>query len=129
MRMGERGTEVKQFIYFFLMAAALFGAGCSHNSITYSDGVGFETTLRPDTGNFGVLFRYGKILSVVARENTEVEMTGAGNGSSGDKSAAANAAADGSVKVRIGSQVTGYFVDAIKAGATFEQLEKHLKKD
>ena len=56
-------------------------------------------------------------------------MTGAGNGSSGDKSAAANAAADGSVKVRIGNQMTGYFVEAIKAGATFDQLEKHLKKD
>ena len=120
---------MKHFICFFLLAAALFGAGCSHNSITYSDGVGFETTLRPDTGNFGVLFRYGKILSVAARENTEVEMTGAGNGSGGDKSTATNAAADGSVKVRIGNQVTGYFVDAIEAGATFDQLEKYLKKD
>ncbi|MBE6369684.1 MAG: hypothetical protein E7056_05950 [Lentisphaerae bacterium] len=120
---------MKQFICFFSLAAALFGAGCSHNSITYSDGVGFETTLRPDTGNFGVLFRYGKILSVAARENTEVEMVGAGNGSSGDKSTVANAAADGSVKVKIGSQVTDYFVDAIKAGATFDQLEKYLKKD
>ena len=120
---------MKHFICFFSLAAVFFGAGCSHNSITYSDGVGFETTLRPDTGNFGVLFRYGKILSIAARENTEAEMTGAGNGSSGDKSAATNAAADGSVKVRIGSQVTGYFVDAIKAGVTFDQLEKHLKKD
>jgi hypothetical protein len=47
-------------------------AGCGHNSIQYSDGVGFETTFRPDSGNFGFVFRYGKILSAVVRENTTI---------------------------------------------------------
>lgn len=112
-----------------LLAAAmlmLFAVGCSHNAVQYSDGVGFETVLRPDTGNFGITFRYGKILSVAVRENAEVEMTGAGNGG-GDNSTGTSASANGSVKVKIGNQITGYYVDALTAGATPEQLAEYTK--
>lgn len=111
-----------------LAAAALLTAGCSHNVVSYSDGVGLETTMRPDTGNFGITFRYGKILSVTARENTEVEMQGAGT-AGGENSASANANANGSVKVKIGKQVTGYYVDALEAGATPEQLDEYTEAD
>ena len=104
---------------------ALTLMGCSHNVVTYSDGVGFETTMRPDTGNFGITFRYGKIMSVTARENTEVEMQGAGNGG-GEGTTAATASANGSVKVKIGKQVTGYYVDAIKAGAKAEEINRYI---
>ena len=114
--------KVKLFIV--AVAAVFICVGCSHNVVTYSDGVGFETTMRPDTGNFGIAFRYGKILSVTARENTEVEMAGAGNAGAG-KENAASTAADGNVKMKIGKQITGYYVDAIKAGATPEQLDKY----
>lgn len=109
-----------------LAAAALLTAGCSHNVVTYSDGVGFETTMRPDTGNFGITFRYGKILSVTARENTEVEMKGAGT-AGGENSASASANASGSVKVKIGRQITGYYVDAVKAGIPAEKLDQYTK--
>lgn len=100
-------------------------SGCGHNAINYSDGIGFETTIRPDSGNFGFVFRYGKILSVAARENTEVEMTGDGQGTATGQTSG-SASSSGSVKVKIGRQITGYYVDALTAGATPEQLEAYL---
>lgn len=106
------------------LCAIVLLAGCGHNVVTYSDGVGFETTMRPDTGNFGLTFRYGKILTATVRENTEVDMQGDSNAGAG-KDATANAGASGSVKVKVGKQLTGYYVDALKAGATAEQLEKY----
>ena len=60
------------FKYFFILISCVFLTGCGHNSIQYSDGIGFETTFRPDSGNFGFVFRYGKILSAVVRENTQI---------------------------------------------------------
>lgn len=107
--------------------ALIVCAGCSHNAINYSDGIGFETTFRPDTGNFGFTFRYGKILSAVLRENSKVNMTGEGqaNGESGAKAGASNS---GNVEVEIGRQITGYYVDAIKAGAKAEDLDKYTSQ-
>lgn len=108
-------------------AAALLMAGCSHNVVTYSDGVGFETTMRPDTGNFGITFRYGKILSVTARENTEVEMKGEGSAGGGENTATTTASTNAAVKVKIGRQITGYYVDAVKAGIPAEKLDQYTK--
>ena len=51
---------------------------------------------------------------------------GQGDGNAGaGKDSTANAGASGSVKVKVGKQFTGYYVDALKAGATAEQLEKY----
>ena len=81
-------------------------AGCSHNASTYSDGVGLETTFRPDSGNFW---------NFVARENTEAEMNGSNDvdaqqGSNGNP---LKNKTDGSVKIKIGTQTTGYEKDII----------------
>lgn len=95
-------------------AIALIFAGCSHNAITYSDGVGLETTIRPDTGTFGFNFRYGKILTAVVRENSEVKMTGDASANT-STSPDTKTGASGSVNVKIGKQWNGYLVDAIKA--------------
>ena len=110
------------FLFIICVMAILSLTGCGHNIVNYSDGVGFETTLRPDSGNFGITFRYGKILSVAVRENSEVEMEGEG---SGDGEASGGASASGSVKIKVGRQITGYYVDARKAGATAEELDKY----
>ncbi len=108
------------------IAAAVTTAGCGHNVVNYSDGVGLETTFRPDSGNFGLTFRYGKILSATVRENSEIEMTGEGQGTGGTgATVTGGASSTGSVKVKIGQQITGYYVDALKAGATKEQLDKY----
>ena len=113
------------FAAIVIVIAAISLTGCSHNVVNFSDGVGFETTMRPDTGNFGVIFRYGKILSVTARENTEVEMSGTGKAGNSESASASNAAADSNLKVKIGRQITGYYVDALQAGAKTAQLEKY----
>lgn len=99
-------------ILMFVLAAVVLIAGCSHNVSTYSDGVGLETTFRPDSGNFGFVLRYGKIWNLVARENTEAEMNG-----SNELDAQGNpvtSKTDGSVKLKIGTQTTGYERDIIK---------------
>ena len=98
-------------VLVFVVAAAVMFVGCSHNSVNYSDGIGLETTFRPDSGNFGLTFRYGKILSAVLRENSEVEMTGEGSGSgSTGETLATGASSTGNVKVKIGNQITGYLL-------------------
>ena len=114
---------MKKSVFFIIFYAMLFAAGCSHNVVSYSDGIGFETSMRPDSGNFGVTLRYGKILSVTARENTEVAMTGAGEGGSTEEQSAAKA--DSEIKIKIGPQVTGYYVDALKAGASAQDLNNY----
>jgi predicted small secreted protein len=107
------------------VAVAVAVAGCSHNVVNYSDGVGFETTMRPDTGNFGFTFRYGKILTATVRENTEVEMTGNADAATKDTVSTATA---GGVKIKVGKQITGYYVDALEAGATAEQLAEYASQ-
>lgn len=115
-------------ILFASILSCVTLCGCGHNVVTYSDGVGMETTFRPDSGNFGLTFRYGKILNATVRENTEIEMAGQGQ-SSGNQSADVSGGASGTVKIKIGNQITGYYVDALKAGASKQEIENHLKKE
>ena len=110
-----------------IMAAAILTTiltGCGHNTVSYGDGIMLETTLNPESYAFGVSFRYGKILSVCVRENTEIEMQGAGSGTAGTEGKQAGASGTGSVKIKVGPQVTGYYVDALKAGATPADLKR-----
>lgn len=106
---------MKKHIITLAAAAALTLTGCGHNVFNYSDGIGLETTFRPDSGNFGITFRYGKILSVVARENTEVEMTGEGQGAGTADGTNSSASSSGSVKIKVGEQINGYTVELEKA--------------
>lgn len=106
-------------------AIVLLFTGCSHNAITYSDGVGFESTIRPDTGTFGVNFRYGKILTAIVRENSEVDMKGDASTDTGSTSSN-KAGASGSLKVKIGKQWNGYLVDAITASNDIEAAKSYF---
>ena len=109
-------------VVLLMLAVAI--CGCSHNTVSYGDGVMLETTVNPETYAFGVSLRYGKILTVCARENTEVEMTGGNTtptGTSGD----ATAKTEASVRMKVGRQVTGYYVDAIAAGADAKDLNTY----
>ena len=101
-------------------------AGCGHNAIQYGDGVGLDFGVNPENWTCSFTLRYGKILSACVRENSELEITG-GNDTTGDGGSGGGATTktESSVKVKIGRQVTGYMVDAIKAGATPEQLDKY----
>ena len=109
-----------------LVSCILF-SGCSHNTLSYGDGIMLETTLNPEAYAFGISFRYGKILTACLRENAELEMqgTGSGNAGTGDGGSSAGASGTGSVKLRIGRQITGYCVDALRSGAKPEDLVKY----
>lgn len=81
---------------------ALFFCGCNHNIVNYGDGLGFDAGINPNSGMLSVNLRYGKILSAVVRDNTEIELTGktAANGSiTSEDSQLVNA--DTTLKVKI----------------------------
>lgn len=122
----RRKRAVNKVSLILVIICMLSLVGCSHNSINYSDGIGFETTFRPDSGNFGFTFRYGKILSAVLRENSEIEMNGTNNV---DSNSNTNVNTDGNVKITIGKQITGYYVDALEAGASQEKLNEYLESN
>ena len=112
-------------ILFGLLALALL-TGCGHNTVSYGDGIMLETTVNPETYAFGVSLRYGKILTACVREQTEIEMQGGNNTTGGGSEKGSTAAkTEASVKVKVGKQITGYYVDAIKAGATPKQLDEY----
>ena len=113
---------MKKRIVLAGIAGLLLLTGCGHNTVSYGDGVMLETTINPESYAFGVSFRYGKILTACVRENVELEMQGGGKGAGG-KGEPAAAESSGSVKLKIGSQTTGYTVDAIKA-----RIEKNAVK-
>jgi hypothetical protein len=113
---------MKKVLFVAAAVLAVLTAGCSHNVVNYSDGIGIDATFRPDAGNFGITFRYGKILTATVRENTEVEMTGNADAAAKDTVSTATA---GGVKIKVGKQITGYYVDALKDGATAEQLAEY----
>lgn len=115
---------MKKVLFVAAAAVAVLAAGCSHNVVNYSDGIGIDATFRPDAGNFGITFRYGKILTATVRENTEVEMTGSADAAAKDTVSTATA---GGVKIKVGRQITGYMVDALAAGVTVEQLQKYAQ--
>lgn len=116
-------------LLFGLLALALV-TGCGHNMVSYGDGIMLETTINPETYAFGISLRYGKILTACVRENTEIEMSGGNNTTGGGSDKGSTAAkTDASVKLKVGKQITGYYVDAIKAGAKPEEVDKYTAQD
>lgn len=108
------------------LAAACMITGCSHNGITYSKGIGFETIIRPDTGNFGITLRYGDVLTAVMRENSELELQ---SPAEVDVGTSATASTSTQLKFKVGKQITGYYVDAIEAGVPPEKLDAYTDTD
>lgn len=108
---------------------AFFVAGCGHNAIQYGDGVGLDFGINPENWTCSFTLRYGKILSACVRENTEFEIVGGndttGNGA-GENKGGAVVKTESSVKVKVGRQITGYYCDAIKAGAKSEDIDKYV---
>ena len=98
-------------------------AGCGHNAVTYGDGIGFDAGINPENCTASFNLRYGKILSAVTRDNVEIELSGNSSGT-GEKSGGVKT--DGNLKIRIGRQINGAAVDAIKAGADPEKVIKAL---
>ena len=108
-----------------LAVIAVAICGCSHNTVSYGDGIMLETTINPETYAFGVSLRYGKILTACTRENTEIEMTGGNTTPTGTGTEGGAAKTEASVRMKVGRQVTGYLVDAIEAGADAKDLNAY----
>ena len=109
-----------------IAAAALLVplCGCGHNAVQYSDGIGIYAGLDPEHFTASFSLRYGKILSVAARDCFELEMTGDAAGSG--ESAQASAQTSSGLRIRIGRQVNGAARDLIEAGATADQIHALL---
>ena len=115
--------------FFVLMISSIVPmlAGCGHNALVYSDGVGFDVGLDPEHFSASFNLRYGKILTVAVRDCVEVEMTGDVQGGTETGTAAtASTSTSAGVKMKIGRQVNGAACDLVEAGATAEQISALL---
>jgi len=119
----QRGEKVKKrcSIIGLLVLSAVLLAGCAHNMATYGDGVGFHTTLNPQTYTFGFDFFYGKILQVIIKDNTKINLAANGKlnnttSTETDTTAAQDTAiqAPAELTIETGNQVTGYEVELVK---------------
>lgn len=110
----------KLFILFAVCFGMFVFCGCGHNAIQFSKGIGFDAGFDPEHMSARVNLRYGEILSVAARDNIEVELATGVEG--GQESAQAKTVTDSALKIKIGQQVNGYFVEAIEAGADAKDL-------
>lgn len=125
--------EIITIIAFCVMLIVC--SGCGHNAITYGDGVHASIGYNPEQATINATFMYGKILNAVTRDNVEIEMNGQ---AAGDVSAPTNktedanspvsagASIDGYLRVKIGRQINGAYVDALVAGAKPEDLKNLL---
>ena len=101
---------------------------CGHNAITYGDGVGFDFGVNPENFTMSMNLRYGKILSAVVRDNTEIELTGKADANGkGDAIGKAGVATDGNLRIKIGRQINGAAVKLVKAGADADKVLEKLK--
>ena len=128
--------EAKNEIIFWCgtIAAIVFASclmvlltGCGHNILTFGDGFQIEGGFIPQEYKITFAARWGKILTVCARENTEIVVEGDGKVKA---ESATDAGEKSKVTIKIGPQITGYFVDALKAGAKPAELrgEKETKE-
>ena len=97
-------------------------AGCGHNAVVHSKGLGVETTLNPETFTFGVCVRYGDITTIAIKEKSEVTLESGLKQESKLDSATEKAAAtvtglDTKLNVKTGDQITGYTVELEKIKA------------
>ena len=111
---------MKHIILFIAAALVLVLTGCGHNAIQFSKGIGFDAGFDPEHMSARVNLRYGEILSVAARDNIEVELQTGVEG--GQEQATASTKTDSALRIKIGQQINGYFVEAIEAGADAKDL-------
>ena len=108
--------------------ATILLAGCGHNAITYGDCIVFDFGVNPENFTMCMNLRYGKILSAVVRDNTELELTGKADANGeGGSAGKAGVATDGNLKIKIGRQINGAAVDLVEAGADVDKVLESLK--
>ncbi len=119
---------MKDFFLTLAIPALLVLSGCSHNVVTYGDGIGFDMGVDPEHFSASFTLRYGKTLTAVTRDNVEIELTGKADvdGQPAEKKAEAKVATDGNLRIKIGRQINGYAVDLVEAGADAQKVVEAL---
>lgn len=111
----------RTLIFVFLNLSALFFlTGCGHNAVVFGKGFGLRAGFDPEHMSADVSFIYGEQLTLAARDNIEIELVSDVEG--GQEQATADVKTGSKLKIKIGQQVNGYFVDAVKAGAAASDL-------
>jgi hypothetical protein len=105
---------MRKIIVLAAVSGLLTLTGCGHNIITYSDGIGLETTANPETFTFGLNFRYGKIFTATVKEKTDVNLEAGMSQESGTNS---KTGLETKLSLKTGDQVTGYTVELEKVKA------------
>ena len=111
---------MKKLVTILAFALTFMVTSCGHNAIQFSKGIGFDAGFDPEHMTARVNLRYGEILSVACRDNIEVDVATGVKG--GQEQAQASTETDSSLKIKIGQQINGYFVEAIEAGADAKDL-------
>ena len=111
---------MKKLVITLALFTMLILTSCGHNAIQFSKGIGFDAGFDPEHMTARVNLRYGAILSVTCRDNIEAEVATGVKG--GQEQAQASTETDSSLKIKIGQQINGYFVEAIEAGADAKDL-------
>ena len=115
----------KIFIFVMGIIGIVSLAGCGHNVVVYSDGIGLETTLNPETCTAGLNFRYGKILTATIKEKTEVNLEdGMLQQSAAGESLDSKTGLETKLYIKTGDQVTGYTVELEKIKSEIEKSKK-----
>ena len=98
----------------------LFITSCGHNAVVFGKGFGIRAGFDPEHFSADVNFIYGEQLTLAARDNIEIKLKT--NVEGGQESSKAVANADSILEIKIGQQINGYTVDALKAGADAKDL-------
>lgn len=110
-----------KILFLFIDLAAVFGlTACGHNAIVLDKGLGFRAGIDPEHLSADVRFVYGEALTLATRDNMELEWVSDAEG--GQEQAAADVKTGSKLRVKIGPQVNGYFVESVEAGATADQI-------
>jgi hypothetical protein len=111
---------MNKFKAFLAALAAAMLCSCGHNAVVFGKGFGLRAGFDPEHMSADVSFIYGEQLTLAARDNIEIELVSDVEG--GQESANADVKTGSKLKIRIGQQINGYFVEAVEAGANAADL-------
>ena len=111
---------MKKIRAFLAALAAAMLCSCGHNAIVFGKGFGLRAGFDPEHMSADVSFIYGEQLTLAARDNIEIELATDVEG--GQEQSTADVKTGSRLKIRIGEQVNGYFVNALETGATADQI-------
>lgn len=107
-----------------VLAVAL--CGCSHNVGTGFQGKLINLGYDPETNKVGIQYYDGVLVTGISRENSESTMTyKSATGGENGVNASGTTTHELTYTSKIGHQITGYFVDAVEAGASVSELKEY----